>query len=111
MMMHNLVISWKSLKARSNFESTFSALLVSDLMLSTYSSMIIGTVPQFSFEDKYFSIVLTHMGLLFQTYLFTYISSIFNSKDKHPAIVAHTLSKPLFGSPFSVLLDVLKVEF
>ena len=66
------------LKARSNFESTSSALQASDLTLSTYSSMITSTIPQCSFEDKDFVIVLAHMGLLFQTFLISYICYISN---------------------------------
>ena len=51
------------------------------------------------------------MGILFQTFLFSYLSSILNFEDKQLAVVDHTLSEPLLGLIFSVLLDVLKVEF
>ena len=51
------------------------------------------------------------MGLFFQTFFFSYLYSISNSRDKQPIVEAHTLFEPLSGSLFSVLLDVLKVKF
>ena len=73
--------------------------------------MMTGIVPQCSFEDRDFAIILAHMGLLFQTFLFSYLYSISNYEDKQPTVATHTLSEPLFGSHFGVLSNVLKVEF
>ena len=40
--------------------------------------------------------------------MFSNHSIILNYEDKQPTIAAHTLFEPLFGSHFSMLLDVLK---